>query len=193
ANLLGHLVCPVTTNNLKCLRYVLESEMVTPKTHARAFDEALNMAMLYQNVEGLRVLMKAKYESDRDKETKEYGARQIKERSQSEELLEYLKKQEHYGMVMTTLCDVMIAMMKDHKKVSNEVLNVCWLFDKTKMWTAMYDTCKQLLQVDSLSEDVHAYKWLEEHLLKNTELSTMIIVMVMIMVMVMVMVMIMVI
>ncbi|ETO28171.1 hypothetical protein RFI_08959 [Reticulomyxa filosa] len=87
----------------------------------------------------------------------------MKEKSKSELLWLYIKEntlEEERATLMKTLC----------KYFSTDMFNLCWMFDPSQMWDALYDQCKQLLNVDTLSKHTNDWQWVEEFVLGNQKL-----------------------
>ncbi|ETO14794.1 hypothetical protein RFI_22575 [Reticulomyxa filosa] len=166
------MVCPSTGNNVKCIRYLLEAELIRPNEHKQVFEDALNCAILFQNTQVIKVLMHMKFMNEKEKMTREYAMTQMNEQSKCEELLSYLKKQkeEDFNIIMTGLSEAIIAMIKDQKKISSDVFNLCWLYNKSAMTNAMHQTCKALLNVDTLHQSTCNWKWIEEHILEAQDI-----------------------
>ncbi|ETO18123.1 hypothetical protein RFI_19164, partial [Reticulomyxa filosa] len=144
-NLLMHLISDVGANNLTCARYLLENEC----------------AIARKVVE----------------QTRENGARICDDANETREqvppivaLLSMKTSATEYTTTMNSLFKVVIAMIDDGKVVSSDLFNMCWLHDKERLWSALFKKCKSLLQIDTLHQDVLAWKWLEEYLLDNREL-----------------------
>ncbi|ETO20240.1 hypothetical protein RFI_16980 [Reticulomyxa filosa] len=171
--LLSHLVCPVTGNNAKCARYLLEAEYLKPKEHRQVFDHALQTAIVFQNTQAIKVLMAANFMSEKEKMMRDYAMKQMVEKSKCQQLYDELKKtmiQTEFSLVMRGLIKTMLAMIKHSKILSSDVFNLCWLHSKDEMESAMLNKCKQILNIDALCDNANDQKWLEEHVLDNRDL-----------------------
>ncbi|ETO20660.1 Ras guanine nucleotide exchange factor, partial [Reticulomyxa filosa] len=170
-DLLGHLVSPASVNNVRCVRYLLESQLVKPLD--RELKRALNLATLFQNEDCMKLLLSANYLDERDKAMRDYALQYLKEKSKSEVLLGYLKQHLNkleLKVVMNALCKVMQEMIKDRKCISTDLFNLCWLYDSNKMWEVMFSKCQQLLNIDTLSEKPNDWQWLSEYMVEDRNL-----------------------
>ncbi|ETO36591.1 hypothetical protein RFI_00471, partial [Reticulomyxa filosa] len=163
--LLSHLVHPHSANNLKCARYLLESEMVSPNDEQVL--EALELTALYSNEHGKKLLLSRKYLDVNDKTTRDYALNYMKQRNNVELFEEYLKttigNTKTYELVMTSLCNAMEKVIQNRKRMCSDIFNLCWLFDKPRMWKAIYKQCKQLLDAKHLSSNCNTWHWVEDH------------------------------
>ncbi|ETO17207.1 hypothetical protein RFI_20123, partial [Reticulomyxa filosa] len=170
---LSHLVCPMSAFNVKCLRYLLEAELIKPKEHEQVMQTALNTAMLHQNTQAVKMLMGAKFQNEKDKMMRDYAMSQMKQRNKCEDLFAYLKRETtetELKKIESLLVKVMLALIKDGRFLSSDVFNLCCLFDETTMWNAMYAKCKELLNGNTLYQNHNDWKWIEEHILENRDL-----------------------
>ncbi|ETO14994.1 hypothetical protein RFI_22376 [Reticulomyxa filosa] len=172
-DLLSHLVSRLSGNNVMCARYVLESDMIKIGERQDAIKNALETAILQQETKGIKVLMSAKFMSEKDKMTREYAMTQMKQRSKIEELLGYLKKMtsgSEFDVIMKGLTKTLLAMIKDGKLISSDVFNMCWLYDKEKLWEVLFKKCTEILNINTLHDHCNDWKWIEEHLVDNRDL-----------------------
>jgi len=88
--LAGHMVNQWSSNNLKCLRYLLESGLV--KTDGESWNEGLNYGIMYQNEESVRLLLSVKYLDVKQKAMREYAIENMNQESKARQLLLYLKQ-----------------------------------------------------------------------------------------------------
>ncbi|ETO19115.1 hypothetical protein RFI_18121 [Reticulomyxa filosa] len=171
-DLLSHLVCPLSANNVKCVRYLLQSEVRNDVSEA-SLDRALNVAVVFQNEKCIKILMSDKYLEENKKLMRDYSLRHWKEKSKAELFLYYLQRElseEKCVETMNNLCHVMKTMVNDRKMISCDFYNVCYIYDKPQMWQVMYEKCRDLLNVSTLYKKPNDWQWLKEYLVHNRDL-----------------------
>ncbi|ETO35395.1 hypothetical protein RFI_01668, partial [Reticulomyxa filosa] len=75
--LLAHLVCPLTGNNVKCAKYLLEAGFMDLKKYQEVFDGALQTAISFQNTPGIKILLAEKFSSKEKKVMRDYAMKQM--------------------------------------------------------------------------------------------------------------------
>ncbi|ETO32012.1 hypothetical protein RFI_05105, partial [Reticulomyxa filosa] len=171
-DLLTHMVCPLSGNNVKCACYLLELGLM--KWSEEDLNKALEVAIMYKNKAGISVLVETKYVDQSKEKMRESALKYRKEKSTSVQLLEYLKQEtteKELATVMNALMKTMKKLIKDRKLVSHQVLNLCWLFDRKEIATAMVQKCQELLfHSDTLAQRPNDWQWLQEYVVDNTDL-----------------------
>ncbi|ETO36777.1 hypothetical protein RFI_00285, partial [Reticulomyxa filosa] len=179
--LLAHLVCPLTANNVKCARYLLETGFMGLEVYQHVFDGALQTAISFQNTPGIKILLAEKFSNKKDKVMRDYAMKQMVEKSKCDQLYEELKKQAELiekdkssqtvlNLIMKVLTKTMIEMVKQGKILSSDVFNLCWLHNKDEIGDVMLEKCKQLLNIEKLFNNINEQKWLEEYVVNNRNL-----------------------
>ncbi|ETO11882.1 hypothetical protein RFI_25494 [Reticulomyxa filosa] len=171
--LLAHLVCPLTANNVKCARYLLETGFMGLEVYQHVFDGALQTAISFQNTPGIKILLAEKFSNKKDKVIRDYVMKQMvkKKLKKQAELIEKDKSnQTVLNLIMKVLTKTMIEMVKQGKILSSDVFNLCWLHNKDEIGNAMLEKCKQLLNIEKLYNNMNNQKWLEEYVVNNRNL-----------------------
>ncbi|ETO02183.1 hypothetical protein RFI_35253, partial [Reticulomyxa filosa] len=165
------LVHPLSVNNVKCVRYLLEAEIIKPSVHSDLIESALNCAITYQNTEAIKVLMDGKNRSKTKTKLATNVMKQIKERNKSMEMLSYLKKRgdNEYSQIMNGLCETMQLMIEENKPICKSLLNLCWLHDKDKLWSTLLHKCERIFSGGPKGETLSwlDWKWIEENVIDD--------------------------
>ncbi|ETO35837.1 TTK family protein kinase [Reticulomyxa filosa] len=170
-DILGHLVYPFSSNNCQCLRYLLTSD-IRHEIGDDQIQSALDRAIVMQNEAAIQVLISTQYLDENKKIMRDYGIQISQEKSKMELLLHYLKTRHgnEFEVVMNTLCDVIVEMIKDRKLLSKDVYNLCYLFKPQFVWEALFCQCKQLLNIETLNSNPCDWEWIQEHVLNDRQM-----------------------
>ncbi|ETN98935.1 hypothetical protein RFI_38552, partial [Reticulomyxa filosa] len=179
--LLAHLVCPLTGNNVKCARYLLETGFMDLKVYQYVFDDALQTAISFQNTPGIKILLAEKFSNKKDKVMRDYAMKQMVEKSKCGQLYDELKRQAELiekdkssqtvlNLIMKVLTKTMTVMINQGKILSSDVFNLCWLHNKDEIGDVMLKKCEQLLNIEKLYNNINDQKWLEEYVVNNRNL-----------------------